>query len=294
IEFSADIGAIYFSVGAAHAREFEAAMLRAAELLAESRVASQREQAAGWRLLRATEVADGAPLSYVLWCDPAVKGIDYSMRAVAALAEAGEARRLEDVVQLSQAGPAVQAEYRVVMAMRADASASPAAAAGAPGAADEPATQAPGSPAQRGRTFSGDVGVQFNFVKADHVEAFEASMTTLRGALAASTNPVRRAQADSWRVLRQTAGEPAGQAVYLYLVDPIVTGADYAPSAIVREALGPEEARAFAATYSTAFARGVSLLGFTLVKPGMVDSPDVRRAGTDTGSPVGRLPRVLR
>ena len=264
IEFTGEVGALYFTVAAGRGAEFEAAMLRASELLRASRTATQREQAEGWRFFKETGAGTDAPARYLLLLDPVVKGADYSMRAAAALADPEDARRLEEAYQFTQSGPVVQADYRVLLSMRpesegatsAQVSRERAAAAGA-----------------RARAFTGDVGIQFNFVKADKTDAFESAMTTVRGALAASSDPDRRRQAAGWRVLRQAAGEPAGQAVYLHLVDPVVEGADYTPSAIVAEAFGQETALAFAKEYSTAFARGVSLLSFALVKPGVVDFP---------------------
>jgi len=264
IEFTGDVGALYFTVAPGRGAEFEAAMLRASELLRASRTAAQREQAAGWRFFTETGAGADTPARYLLLLDPVVKGADYSMRAAAALTDPEDARRLEDAYRFTQSGPVVQADYRVLLSMR------PEGDAGAPPQAARERTAAAGG---RARAFTGDLGIQFNFVKAGRADAFESAMTTVRGALAASPDPDRRRQAAGWRVLRQTAGEPAGQAVYLHLVDPVVEGADYTPSAIVAEAFDQETALAFTKEYSTVFARGVSLLSFALVKPGVVDFP---------------------
>ena len=264
IEFTGDVGALYFTVAPGRGAEFEAAMLRASELLRASRTATQREQAEGWRFFKETGAGTDTPARYLLLLDPVVKSADYSMRAAAALTDPEEARRLEDAYRFTQSGPVVQADYLVLLSMRTESNGTPAprsargrgAAAGA-----------------RARAFTGDLGIQFNFVKADKTEAFESAMTTVRGALAASPGPDRRRQAAGWRVLRQAAGEPAGQAVYLHLVDPVVEGADYTPSAIVAEAFDEEAVLAFTKEYSTVFAGGVSLLSFAQVKPGVVDFP---------------------
>ena len=264
IEFTGEIGALYFTVAAGRGAEFEAAMLRASELLRGSRTATQREQAAGWRFFKETGAGTDAPARYFLLLDPVVKGADYSMRAAAALADPEDARRLEEAYRFTQSGPVVQADYRVLVSMRPESEFA--------ASAQVPRERAVAAGASA-RVFTGDVGIQFNFVKADKTDAFESAMTTIRGALAASADPDRRRQAAGWRVLRQTAGEPAGQAVYLHLVDPVVEGADYTPSAIVAEAFDQETVLAFTKEYSTAFARGVSLLSFALVKPGVVDFP---------------------
>lgn len=264
IEFTGDVGALYFTVAPGRGAEFEAAMLRASELLRASRTAVQREQAEGWRFFRETGAGTDTPARYILLLDPVVKGADYAMRAAAALADPEEARRLEEAYQFTQSGPVVQADYRVALSMR------PESGATAPSQAARERTAAAVAGA---RAFTGDLGIQFNFVKAGKTDAFESAMTTVRGALAASPDPDRRRQAAGWRVLRQTAGEPAGQAVYLHLVDPVVEGADYTPSAIVAEAFDEEAVLAFTKEYSTVFARGVSLLSFALVKPGVVDFP---------------------
>ena len=142
--------------------------------------------------------------------------------------------------------------------------ASPAAAAQQPTAAPAPGqttspTQAPAPPppvagqatpaqpaapvqAPPPRTFTAPVGLLFNTVRADRVEDFERAMGYLQAALAASTNERVRAQAAGWRIFKATEGAPGGAVLYVFVLDPTVTGADYSLGRILADAY-PDQAK---------------------------------------------------
>jgi hypothetical protein len=117
---------------------------------------------------------------------------------------------------------------------RAQAAAAPQAA---PQAAPAPAQAAP----PVSRVFTGDVGYIMNVVKGDKVAEFEALIAKVKDALAKSENPVRKAQAVGWRVLKTPEARPDGTVLYVFLIEPVVKDADYTMSKILYEAFPAEQ-----------------------------------------------------
>ena len=74
-------------------------------------------------------------------------------------------------------------------------------------------------------------------VKADKTADYEAVMTALQGALAASPDPARRSLAQGWRVFKAVEGDAKGNIVYVHALFPAVAGADYRPSLLLDELL---------------------------------------------------------
>lgn len=104
---------------------------------------------------------------------------------------------------------------------------------------------AQGAPAPAGPAAAGDyifrapAGLLIFHVRPDHVENFEAVMTRLAQGLDGATDDVRRQQRTGWRVFR-SEDAPAGTAVYVVMVDPVVPGADYDPVRMMAELLPGE------------------------------------------------------
>jgi hypothetical protein len=137
------------------------------------------------------------------------------------------------------------------------------------------ASQAPGLPPAGGaaaaqsaqpRTFTAPVGVLLNTVRADRVDDFEKAMGYLQSALAASTNERVRAQAAGWRIFKAAEAAPGGAVLYVFLLDPTVTGADYGLSRIFADAY-PDLAKLQEIwKLYTGSVTGASLLNLTPVK----------------------------
>ncbi|HEY9465105.1 MAG TPA: hypothetical protein VIR54_18560 [Vicinamibacterales bacterium] len=127
----------------------------------------------------------------------------------------------------------------------------------------------PAAPAQapQPRSFTAPVGLLFNTVRADRVDDFEMAMGYLQAALAASTNERVRAQAAGWRIFKATEAAPGGAVLYVFLLDPTVTGADYSLGRILADAY-PDQAKLqeIWKLYSGSVTGG-SLLNLTPVKP---------------------------
>lgn len=114
----------------------------------------------------------------------------------------------------------------------------------------------PAAPAQAAPSpfvFPGDAGVILNFVKADKTADFEMVLGKAKEALAKSEKPERKQQAAGWKVFKATEAGPGGAAIYVFVIDPTVKGAEYSVGNILVEGFGAEGQTLYK-TYSDAFA----------------------------------------
>jgi hypothetical protein len=116
------------------------------------------------------------------------------------------------------------------------------------------------------RTFTAPTGIIFNAVRPDRVVDFEMVIGYLQAALGKSTDAGVRAQAKGWRVLKATEPGPNGTALYVFLIDPTVAGADYGLGRILSDAY-PDQIQDIWKLYTGALAGGGSLLNLTPVQP---------------------------
>ena len=116
------------------------------------------------------------------------------------------------------------------------------------------AQDAPQQPAP-GRVFASDAGMVFNQILSDRTSDFEMVMGRLREALYKSEDPVRKQQAAGWKVFRSEAPQN-GNVLYVFMMDPVVKGADYTVSKILTEAFPYEEVAEIFKVYSASYAPG--------------------------------------
>jgi hypothetical protein len=134
------------------------------------------------------------------------------------------------------------------------------------GARQAPPQPAPQStPATAPRVFGSPTGVVLNFIKPDKTADFEAVVAKLKEALEKSANLQRKQQAAGWKVYK--AAEPAagGAVLYMYIVDPVVKGADYSVSAILGEAFPPDQLTVLFKQYSESYLSGQNFVNLALV-----------------------------
>jgi hypothetical protein len=134
-------------------------------------------------------------------------------------------------------------------------------AQGAP--AQQPAQQA--QIASTTRVFASDAGLVLNFIKPDKTGDFEAVIARLKEALAKSANPERKQQAASWKVFKSPEPATGGNALYVFVMDPSVKGADYTVTNILAEAFPPIEVNELYKRYAGAYAPGQNFVNLTLV-----------------------------
>lgn len=103
--------------------------------------------------------------------------------------------------------------------------------------------------AQAVRGFSGAAALMFHFVKPAQTATFERVMTELDSALDVN----RGDQARGWKVFRaDTDITGQGNVMYVWVIDPVVGGADYAVSTILNEAV-PEQVRELYEAYNGSY-----------------------------------------
>jgi hypothetical protein len=102
--FTAPGGLIFTPVRAERVADFEKVMAYFQAALAQSTDATVREQAAGWRIYKATETAQGGAVLYVYIIDPALMGPDYGIGKILADAYPNEAAQLWKLYTSAVAG----------------------------------------------------------------------------------------------------------------------------------------------------------------------------------------------
>jgi len=123
-------------------------------------------------------------------------------------------------------------------------------------------TTVPTSP--QPRVFASEAGVILNPIKADQTANFEAVVQKLKDALRLSDNEVRRQQANGWKVYRATETSGDGTVYYLFVIDPVVKGADYTVTKVLYEAY-PAQIDTLLKQFLGSYAGGQTLLNLTLV-----------------------------
>ena len=118
--------------------------------------------------------------------------------------------------------------------------------------------------AQAGRMFTGETGMMLNYIKADATQDFEGVMRKVAEALQGSENAERRQQAESWKVYRAKEPGQGSSVLYVWFIDPAVSGADYAVSQILNEAF-PGEVQQLYEQFSGSFAGGQAMVNLDLV-----------------------------
>jgi len=123
----------------------------------------------------------------------------------------------------------------------------------APPAPAPPPGQSVVSPPPLGRVFASEQGLIFNAIRPDKVMDFETVIARLRAALANSKDPVRNQQGWGWKVYKAAEPGPNGSVLYVFVMDPVVKGADYGVAKILAEAY-PTEIVDLYRMYTTSFA----------------------------------------
>lgn len=139
-----------------------------------------------------------------------------------------------------------------------------------PPATQTPAPPTPGQPGtapapQVGRVLAADAGLIFFPVKPERTADFEKIMAKLKDALAASADPVRREQAAGWKLLKAVEPGPNSTALYVFMIDPAVKGADYAFWKMMYDAF-PDDVQELYRLYTAATAGNQTLLNLQLVQ----------------------------
>ena len=143
------------------------------------------------------------------------------------------------------------------------------------------------APPAIGRVFTAERGIIFNAIRPDKVADFETVLAKLRQALDTSSDATRSAQGSGWKIFRAAEPGPNGSVLYVFVMDPVVKGADYGVARILAEAYPTEIAELYR-MYSGAFATA----GQTLLNLQSAPSPAAAGAVSSPLVPQSARPLV--
>ena len=122
--------------------------------------------------------------------------------------------------------------------------------------AQEPAKE----PAAPVLTLDGDAAIITILIKPDKIADFEFVLNKLKEALAKNEKPERKQQAAGWKIFKSSQ-MAQGNAVYIFLINPVVKGQEYDLTRLIAEVF-PVEVQEVFAKYKDAFAgRAITNLG---------------------------------
>lgn len=127
--------------------------------------------------------------------------------------------------------------------------------------------------------FASEAGLVLNFIKADKTSDFESVVATLKAVLRKSDKAERRQQADGWKVFKSPDAMTGGSVLYVFVIDPVVKGADYTISKALAEGLSQAELLEVYTKYANAYASGQNVVNMTPIAEGRVNDD-----GRDTSS----------
>ena len=120
---------------------------------------------------------------------------------------------------------------------------------------DEAETDEDEAPPIATRTFEDPAGLVMNFVAASGASDFERITRQLVRAMAESEDPERQGQAAGWKMYRVREPGPNNNTVFVWLFDPVVTGANYAAPQLLNESF-PEQVQQLYETFNESFGLG--------------------------------------
>lgn len=113
----------------------------------------------------------------------------------------------------------------------------------------------PEAPAEPQISFNSDAGMIFNLIHTAQATEFESVLAKIKEALAKSEDPIRRQQAQAWKVFKSAdMSQDPSQTMYIFWFDPAVKGAEYDPVRILSEAF-PTEVNALYEKLKAAYIR---------------------------------------
>jgi hypothetical protein len=112
-------------------------------------------------------------------------------------------------------------------------------------------------------TIDGNIALWTVSIKPDRTADFERVLAKFREALGKSSDPARRQQLAGWKVMRIKKPLPDGNIAYVHVIDPVISGADYAVMQTLYDEF-PEERQTLYELYRGAFVANLSLATGTI------------------------------
>jgi hypothetical protein len=150
-----------------------------------------------------------------------------------------------------------------------------------------PGNGTPGAPTidPGAATFVSPAGMMLVTVKPDKTADYEAAITALQEALAKAEDEETRTLAAGWRVYKATDLDAKANAIYIHLLDPLVTNIDYRPSLWLDKLLDGAPAELLA-KYRDSFGAPPTKLSLTEFAH-MSVAPVPKPSNTSPGAPSG-------
>jgi hypothetical protein len=115
--FGSDAGMVLNFIKPEKTADFEAVVAKLHDALQKSDKPERRQQAAGWKVFRASEPGVNGSVLYVFTIDPAVKGADYTVSTILAEAFPSEVQALYKSYADSYAGGQNYVNLRLISAL---------------------------------------------------------------------------------------------------------------------------------------------------------------------------------
>jgi hypothetical protein len=116
----------------------------------------------------------------------------------------------------------------------------------------------------QGRVFGSDAGMVLNTIKPENAADFEMVVGRVKAALQQSTDPIRKQQANGWKVYKASEPGVNNSVLYVFWISPAVAQADYTVSKILHEAF-PKEVEDLYKRFSASYSGGQTLVNLQLV-----------------------------
>jgi hypothetical protein len=115
-----------------------------------------------------------------------------------------------------------------------------------------------------GRVFGADAGMILNLIKPEKSSDFEMVIEKLGAALHQSSDPIRKQQAAGWKVFKAVEPGANNTVLYVFWINPAVSGADYTVSKILYEVF-PKEVEDLYRKFSEAYGGGQMIVNLKLL-----------------------------
>lgn len=137
------------------------------------------------------------------------------------------------------------------------------------------------SPDPASTHFTTNTGLLLVAVKQTAIADYEAVVQAMQDALSKDKDPMRSAAAKGWRVYKATETDAKGNALYIHVMSPTVTGFDYRMSLLL-DALVKELPPELLSKYQDTFAAPPTMLNLNelaQMSVAPVPKPDTKKPG---------------
>lgn len=110
-------------------------------------------------------------------------------------------------------------------------------------------------------TYTGDLVLAAYVVNADKVADYEKVVATLKDSLSKSERPEAKQQLAGWKIIKNSANQPDGSALYVHVINPVVKDADYSITNLVYEVVkDPAQQKVFYDLYRGALKQALFVI----------------------------------